>query len=284
MYEGYIESASAIVKLKVDEKAFFEIIKDEFFVAYIPSVKVLDKKSKKVDATIEIKQGKKNKIKIKYPYVIYEYVEKNIKDIISLIEFILERSRQEKGIICIHGAGAILNNKLVVFWGTTTGMGKTSMAIILANNDNLFYSDEKILINLKTKKAVGRIKTQYLSNKYWKNKHFGKDYHIPLNLSKDKDYDIGLFIQPILCKQEGYIFDEWDEKKFLWHLYEESSRKIRGTSRVFFNGKYPAPSLDTKNLATRRLKLIKKFTNEIKAIYFKGDFDSAFNLIKQYIN
>lgn len=285
MYEAYIKSATAILKIVIEENVFNMITNDDFFTSYIPSVNIINKENvvDSIDAIIKIEEGKKNKISIDYPYIYYEYVKLNIKDIISLIEFVLERARQEKGIICIHGAGAIVNNKLVTCWGTTTGIGKTTLAIKIAANNNLFYSDEKILIDLKNKKAVGRIRKQYLSNKYWHNKYGQQEYYEQKNISEDEIFDIGMFIEPIICDQEKYIFDEWEPKKFVWHLYEESSRKIRGTSRIFFDNTYPAQSLDTERLAFKRLELIKEFAKDIQAIYFKGTSEKAINIINQYL-
>lgn len=157
--------------------------------------------------------------------------------------------------------------------------GKTTLALELAENNGLFYSDEKILIDLKNKKAVGRIKNQYLSNEYWKEKYGNKEYYEHTNLAKDIDYKISLLVQPIICEQSSYTLDIWDASKFLWHLYEESSRKIRGTSRIFFDNTYPAISLDTKTLALDRLNLLKEFVKNVPAVYFKGSSKVAVELI-----
>lgn len=157
--------------------------------------------------------------------------------------------------------------------------GKTTLALALSKNSNLFYSDEKILIDLNNKKAIGRIKYQYISNQYWKEKYGNSPYYKHSNLSEDIAYEIGVFVYPIICEQNSYILDFWEQKKFLWHLYEESSRKIRGTSRIFFNNTYPAPSLDTENIALKRLNLLKSFVNDIPSIYFKGPSEICCSLI-----
>lgn len=159
--------------------------------------------------------------------------------------------------------------------------GKTTLALELAKTNGAFYSDEKMLIDLKNIKAVGRIKNQYLSNDYWKEKYGDKEYHEHSNLAKDIDYEIGLFVQPIMSKQSSYTLDLWDANKFLWHLYEESSRKIRGTSRIFFDNTYPAMSLDTEALASNRLNLLKEFVTKVPAIYFNGTSEMAVKLINE---
>lgn len=123
MQEIYIKSATAILKLIAPENIISTIINDDFFYSYIPSVVIVHSTDiKTIDASITLEECESNILNINYPYVYYGYNTLNTKDIISLIEFILERARQEKGIICIHGAGSVVNNKLAICWGPATGM------------------------------------------------------------------------------------------------------------------------------------------------------------------
>lgn len=280
MTDLFIKSSKAIVKLVSDKEIIDDIKHDEFLESYIPSVEILDKG--KQDKTIIVKKGSINKVNISLNTITYLTKKINTKDIIAFMEYVLERIRQEKGVICIHGAGAVVNDKVVITWGTTTGMGKTTLALELAK-DNMFYSDEKILIDLIRMKAVGRIKNQYLSNSYWKEKYGKDNYFCHDNTSTDKEYDIALFVEPIICDQKDYVLDKWSSEKFLWHLYEESSRKIRGTSRILFDNTYPIMSFDNEILATNRLNLLKKFTKKINAIYYKGNIKNALEIINDLI-
>ena len=277
MKEIYIKSAKAIVKVLADSSLIEKILEEKFLYSYIPSCEVLYEGGE--DATIIFKKGKNNLI-LDYPNIEYIYEYENIKDMIAFIEYILERARLEYGIICIHGAGAVINNELIISWGTTTGMGKTTLALELAKNGSI-YSDEKILIDLNAMKSVGRIKYQYISNDYWKNKE-GDDYFKEMgNISLKEEYPIKLFVQPIICDSANYTLDEWNKDKFLWHIYEETSRKIRGTSRIVFDNTYPVISLDTLELAKKRLELLKEFTSKVKAIYYKGNIDNILEIIKK---
>lgn len=122
MQEIYIKSVTAVVKVIAKETIISTIINDSFFYSYIPSVEILRTPTENMDATITVEETTENVLNINYPYIYYGYKNLNGKDIISLIEFILERARQEKCIICIHGAGAVINHKLVVCWGSATGM------------------------------------------------------------------------------------------------------------------------------------------------------------------
>lgn len=283
MNKLYLKSATAIIKINIDESIIQDIIGSVFLYSYIPSVEVLEEVNEKiVDANIYVEKCNENKIEIDYPKVHMKCIEPNVYDIISLAEYVLERARQEKGIICIHGAGCVIKNKLIACWGTATGMGKTTLAIELSKNENTFYSDEKILIDLKNKKAVGRIKKQYISNDFWKSKLGDLIYYEHDNITKEDVYDIEMFIQPIICNQKEFVIDKWKSEKFLWHLYEESCRKIRGTSRLFFNNTYPIMSLDYDKLAKDRLELLRKFTKEIPSIYYKGNIQNAKNNINVF--
>ena len=279
MYEAYLQSASAKIKLILEKSVFDSIVQDEFFYSYIPSVKIIDH-CENFDATIFIENRLKNNIEINYPNITYQYNTLNTKDLISLIEYVFERARQDRGIVCIHGAGAIVNNKAVICWGPATGMGKTSLAVELSKLDNMFYSDEKILIDLKNKKVVGRINKQYVSNDYWKNKLGNTSYFEPKNLAPDKEYDISLFVYPLICDQKEYLIDRWNSNKFAWHLYEETSRKIRGTSRVLFDNTFPVMPLDSFALSITRLNLVKNFTKNMNAVYYKGNLNYISNAIK----
>ncbi len=280
----FIKSATATVKIVAEANVIKEIVNSDFLYSYIPSIEIFKYQNYKgEDAIVFIKKAIKNEIDISYPKAYYTFNVLNVYDIISFIEYILERARQEKNIICIHGAGCVMNNKLITCWGTATGMGKTTLALELSKMGNSFYSDEKILINLKDNKAVGRIKNQYISNNYWKNKYGNLKYYENENLFKEEMCDISLFIQPIICNQKETIWDEWNDEKFFWHLYEESCRKIRGTSRTFFERTYPVVSLDTFELAQERVKLIHDFTKTNKAFYYKGNVQNAMKSIKNYL-
>lgn len=279
MNEVFLKSASAIIKLDIEADTFKKIIEDEFFYAYIPSVRVIDRQEK-YDATIYVNKSMVNSIEVNYPNVYYNYDSLNFKDIITLIEFVFERARQEKGVFCIHGAAVIVDDKAIISWGPATGMGKTTLALTLSIGENQFYSDEKVLIDFLNQKVVGRIKKIYLSNDYWKGK-FGNNQFYENDISAlDKEYDISMFIYPLICEEKNIVLDKWTPNKFAWHLYEETSRKIRGTSRVFFNYSYPVSSLDTFALSVTRLNMVKDFSNSVSSFYYKGNIESIVDHIK----
>lgn len=278
MFDVFFSSYNSIIKISLNSDEYNTMLNDEFLYSYIPSLKILNVDQKSFDASIRVIKDFKNYIAFSYPNIEYHYIDFDSKDVISLIEYVFERARCEKGIICIHGAGAIINDSLIVSWGGATGMGKTSLALELSKYGE-FYSDEKILIDLNRRYGVGRINRQYISNDYWRQKYNTTDKYIEFNNDLD-EYKINLFIQPILCDSNDFVFDKWNSDKFMWHLYEESSRKIRGTSRMFFKNTYPAESLDTFEVSIKRLNLIKEFCKNITALYYKGNVDYIVDKIR----
>ena len=270
----YIKSFESIVRVISTNTIINEIINNEFLYSYIPSVEVLEE-SNNYDAEIRINNSNNNNLILDYPNIVYEFKTLNIKDLVALIEYVLERSRQEKGIVCIHGAAFVKDNFLYISFGMTTGIGKSTLAIELSKDkDNKFYSDEKILIDLKNGISVGRLSKQYISNDKWSKLYKDKEYIDISNIPEKINYKVKMFIEPVICDQKEYIFNKWSKDKFLWHIYEESSRKIRGTSRIFFDNTLPAPSLDTKELSIKRLELLKEFILNVDAYYYKGNIDN----------
>ena len=71
-------------------------------------------------------------------------------------------------------------------------------------------------VSLKEKAEVKNYVQSYLTKKYGKDNYFCHD-----NTSTDKEYDIALFVEPIICDQKDYVLDKWSSEKFLWNLYEE---------------------------------------------------------------
>lgn len=277
----YIKSYNTIVCLIGEKEAVDAIKNDEFLLAYIPSCEILLEEKLDYDCSVFINVSEENYIDIKYPTAEYKYKEFNSREIISLMEFMLERARQEKGVLCIHGACSLINNKAFITWGGATGMGKSNLALELSEQEDAeFYSDEKILIDLNTFSVVGGINKLYLHTSYWKEKFGEKEYvDIISNDTKGNDlssYPIKAFLYP--CIVEGalkVIVEQWENSKFEWHLWEESCRKIRATSRRFFNYTEPAQSLDNTELSKKRLTFIKNITKSVACYYVSGDVRSV---------
>ena len=204
------------------------------------------------------------------------------KEIISLIELVFERVRQEKGIFCIHSATAVYKGKAVIFWGGASGMGKTRLAKLLAN-DGSFYSDEKTLVNARNMEILGGIPFIYLDKDYWKRQITDKQedsyYHSATNNSEP--VPIALFVYGFGINGAEMSTDLWRPEKFEWHLYEELGRKIRAISRRVKDGNIAVPSIDSRANGDHRIQSVKEVAQKIPCYSIQGSPESVVDYIKQ---
>jgi hypothetical protein len=67
------------------------------------------------------------------------------------------------------------------------------------------------------------------------------------------------------------IITQFAPLDLFWHLIKEFSRRIRGDTKFVNYFEYLLPSLDTEELAQKRIAMTKDFIKEIKGFYFQGD-------------
>lgn len=264
-----IKSLHVSIIIKSNKKEDIRRIRNSSFLRrYIPSCEIINSESK-TDCILFLARGSAN-ININYPIAKYCGNKIDIKDVVSLAEYLLERARQEKGIYCLHGSVCVIRNKAVIFWGAVSGMGKTSLCKELNDNYSAeWLADEKILIDLKKELMVGFVDTAYIKN--------GSHHTFyTLKSSNDNPIPIAFFVQPHLSgsSDSDIKFIKWGESKFRWHLYEELNRKIRATSRIFFNCKMPVLPIDTIKLAKKRLNEISRFSQKIDCYYLRGNAEN----------
>lgn len=228
--------------------------------------------------TIRVFRSNKNYVLLETNNAVFSFVASPpVYDIISVMEYIFEKLRQEKGIYCIHGACTIYKKSAFIFWGGLSGIGKTRIAFELAKENNAnFYSDEKVLLDLNTMEVCGGINKIYQDKKYWQNIN-----PTIYNSKNNQRFNIAFMIQPIVEEMSrNIIWEAMSEKKFNWHLYEELSRKIRGVSRRIFDFSIPLESLDTESNAIKRIQKTNFLTSRINSFYAKGDSQKIIKQIK----
>lgn len=261
-----IKSLKASIVIKSDQEKDIKKLKASVFLKrYIPNAVFLEQNTKP-DCGLIIKKGKA-RIDLKYPQAIYYNNQFNEKDLVSLAEYLLERARQENGLYCIHGSACLVNNKAVIFWGGASGMGKTTLCKKIQEKYGAnWFADEKIVIDFSTGRVVGWVDIAYLKE--------GKNKFKKLSTNNQRSIPIAFFIYPLLTDDScsKLLFDKWSAEKFRWHLFEESNRKIRATSRSFFNSE-PIMPIDTIKLARKRIEAIKKITNKTKCYFMRGNSD-----------
>lgn len=265
-----IKSGGCSVRIRAAEGKTLGIISEsEFLGRYVPACEIVADTDVATDGpTIEISRGDRY-FEMAYPYAKYRDANLDERDIISVAEMMLERERQANGIYCLHSSSAIVDGRGVVFWGGASGMGKTTMALSFAGlNGGRAYSDEKTLLDAATMKLVGGVRIAHLSKKELSQKH-DADY---LDLPKDDVIaPIALLVQPQVVPGAKLLVEEWGRDKTEWHMYEELTRKIRGTSRRLFGNTLPVQSIDTDEIARRRSNDSRLITSSIPAIFVRGD-------------
>jgi hypothetical protein len=262
------------------------VANDEFLYSYIPDVKAEITSNIKlpVKGYIKLIESNEENICLDYPKAEYSYIKPNIKDIISFIEYYFERLRQdESSLAIIHGSCAIYKNQPIIFWGGASGMGKTRLALGIQKIGGQILYDEKIVISLKTGGVVSGINSIY-NNKDFYESTFGDKLYIPINNNLfSTQYNVPLYIYGFIRDNALIETREWDSFRFNWHIYEELSRKIRGTSKRFFNFTYPVQSIDTQELAIKRNNFVKKFTEKNHCYYVSGNEQDTINYIEELI-
>ncbi len=265
-----VNSAGAKIAVSSSGKDWLKkFVDSDFLQRYVPAVKItLHKNKTGADCFLVLKRGGP-RFSISYPRAIYQNKKFNEKDVITLLDFMLERAREERKVYCLHSSSISLGGEGIVFWGGASGMGKTRLMLAMSSKFGAnFYSDEKTLINLQNNKMVGGARSAYLSKPHFKNRYGARTF---LDFKNNAGTPpIRLFVHPIVTDSKKLAFERWPDEKFEWHLYEELSRKIRGTSRRLFKNTVPVPSLDTPALSKKRSLAVKKYTRKIPCYFMKG--------------
>ena len=277
-----LNSADVNLVLIGEEAVLKRITKEEFLKAYIPNVTVSLSNEIGQYPTLSLLRGQHNSFsQVGKTDFVYTYTDTSSKDMVSCAEYCLEYLRQYlANIVCIHGACAVYKQTPVVFWGGASGMGKTRLAMALGQQGKFLY-DEKILINLTTGRVVGGVRYQYNNKLFYKDLLGTKKYRVLQSNREEKVLKPPVFIYGFARDRSVLEISCWEKERFEWHMYEEMSRKIRGTSRRFFDFSYPAPSLDNQELALKRLQYCQE--SNAQAYYLSGSEKEVTEYITQEI-
>lgn len=258
-----IKSAGVSIKIGADDPTLLKLIaKNPFLYEYIPSCKAIQNRVGNTNCKLIIKKSRTFKVKFAYPSVYcFQPKKVDVKGLISLVGYILERARSEKGIYSIHSSVISKNKKAAVIFGGTTNLGKTIIAKTATTKFSwLFYSDEVALIDSRNNKIIGGVKIAA-------NCDLFKNFELVETKDQPK---LIVFIHPHIDNGLNKI-KKWDSAKFFWHLKEELARKIRGGSKAINFFSYPLESLDTFSISKNRLRFAKKLAATIDCYEIRGN-------------
>jgi hypothetical protein len=287
-----INSASSAVRVFADNNLLRSIINNDFLSKYIPEVIVsrTDKRRNIFQLTFQpshitsLEFVSENKVCFNYQIEIV-----SIRDLISVIDYVLDFVRQKDGVYNIHASACSLNDKAIVFIGSVSGLGKTTLALNLCLNKGFkFIGDEKVLLS-EDMTVIGGVKTiEYNKNQLYKtidNNYHNKDITNEKTINVEtQNIALALIIQPMIVKNGNLFVNKWEPIKSEWHLYEEMTRKIRGISRRVNNFSVPIPSIDTNDIAVRRSQFAKQLSKKIQCFDIGGDLAQVEKKICEIIN
>ena len=282
----HIKSGDTIVGFKAPRALNLD---NEFAAAYIPSYFYIEKQNTLINSegVIDINIGpdtidficKLENISIKISK------KSNSKDIVSVIEYILEFFRQKKGIYCVHSSTVIYKGRAIIFWGGVSNIGKTRTALVLSKiKGNMMYSDEKTLVDLRKNIVCGGVRKIYLLKEEYKKTITGDNFSLT-TLQSDEKFEILCFINinnfgDVLNNESKGI--TWDKGTFSWHLYEELTRKIRGVSRRVNSFLDPISCIDTEIVSRNRSDDVNNYCEMHNGLYMRGSEQFIINYINNY--
>lgn len=279
----YLESAGTTLAVKGPLEIINDISKNPFLKEYIPNLIIVEKPEGFFE--LEINKGQMFKFETdKNAFARITGIlnrDFSITDLITVIEYCFELIRQRTGVYCIHASASCHNGKAIILMGGASGIGKTKVNYLLTKNHNFtFISDEKTLID-KNLNVVGGL------NKIIINKAILlKDGRIDsLKTEPNKNnIPIGYIYQPITTKNGELFLDEWDCKKANFHIYEELSRKIRGTSRRINNFTFPLESMDTQAISEKRSEISRTISEKIPCATIYGSPEKVAKFISEKVS
>jgi len=254
-------------------------VSQEFVARTVPSGSMIPS-SRTLGTSIEIRGASGRGIREQFPNFTV-YGEVNSKDAIALGDYLLERRRQEAGIYNLHASAVARGETCTVIHGASKS-GKTVIPLELMRRGGVRYLvNERTLIDLEDAALVGGCERVALSG-YHKEMFPGliEADAISLGDFTRPRYAINKVIYPnIDSGQKSIIVEEWGSEKAEWLLYPELSSKIRGTNKRMFDFTRPLDSIDTRELAERRIGALKIFLDKTPFYFVKGTLEGICDFI-----
>lgn len=272
---------------------FEEIINFDFTYKYIPSVQLKKLSSEHIQDDffhLKITDTSEENLHFQFEKTCATLVcslglNVNLRDIVSVIDYCLDYVRQGAGVYNIHGSSVTKDDKGIIIIGSISGLGKTSLALNLCTQHGFkFVGDEKMLISSDGNIIGGAKMIEFNKPGLFKSVNPDLNNKKIEDLSKlisieDASCRLSLVIQPLIVTGAKLDVEEWPEIKTEWHLYEEMSRKIRGISRRISNFSYPLDSIDTFEIAQKRINTAKHISKQAKGYCIRGDLKSVMSEI-----
>ena len=281
MGELYFDSRGIISKIAAVESDIKKILADPFTFHYMIGAERSENPN--FDVQVIPDSSVKDFVSLDYPLCRYNHLFDH-REIVVLAEYLMERCRQEKkGCYSLSSASASFRDSAVLFFGGATHLGKTSSMLTLVQKCGFeFLSDEKSIISLDALEILPGANSVPTRKKIIRDRFFNSDASqgFAQLVQANQNKKAKLFIYPHLDHGlEKPICYRLEPLDFFWLLTREFSSVIRGSVRMVNNFSYLIPSLDTQDLANKRIASTKNFCNMVPCYYFQGSLDQ----IEKYI-
>lgn len=284
-----IKSGNQRILIKGSEGLLKKISASGFGAGYIPNYSLI-KKAADTELFLSLSSGPYD-FKVDYPEFYFSFPESEVsaEDIFTVIDHCLEYDRQLHGIYTVHGSACAKNDKGILIFGPVSGLGKTSLMLELCRKYGFFPAgDEKILIDDKPRIVGGVIRLSI--NKPQISRIIGssgKSYDMTrgdLLPAYQPEAKLSLGVIPLVSPGSRLIVEKLSPAEADWHLYEEVSRKIRGTSRRISDFSYPIDSLDTQSLSSKRVKAVKTISSKTDFFRIRGGLAATAKEISRLVS
>lgn len=269
-----ISSLDKYVVIDAPDNIYRNIWQSYFLAEYIPSVSVLPvDDSDNTDLTI-IQGGD---FSWSNSTITTTENDSDIRSIIVIVGSLLEKLRQEHGFYQVHGSAVKVRNRSVAIVGGMSGIGKTSLALnLLSFADVGFIADEKFVMDGAQSSIVGGCPVSR------DNKKTGLKVPFDLELISSP-MKIGMFVFPIITNEPELTVFKLDALKLFWHLYEESTRDIRGLNFLYNNFTETHQGYDTDGIAKQRLDDIRNISEHVPAYFIRGNISNVSDFVYNFM-
>jgi len=273
-----LESVKIKGEITAQDSLIERILSDPFTFHYLPNGLVSQGNG---DIMVSTNPNLKKPAQINYPEASLSYKADN-RSYVVVCEYLMERERQEKlGICSISSSSVYKENNGILFFGGATNLGKSSCALELVDNGYTFFSDEKTLLNLEKGLMVGGSRCIPLRKEIIKKRFMNNNGSFEeIKYDSSKTPKVRLVILPHLDNGlKEPIITKFSPLDLFWHLTKEFSRRIRGDTKFINYFEYLLPSLDTEELAQKRITITKDFVKDVEGFYFQGNPDQLVKFV-----
>ncbi len=269
-----IDSKGTKLEIKTEKELEEKVAESRFLYRHIPLLELSDGAA---EALLEVRIGEYF-LDFNSEHTKYSNSRIEIKDVVAMAGYMLERKRQEEGVYSMHSNTVDMDGRGVVIFGPPH-VGKTTLSLLLAKESSgKVISNDKSLLTPSEGLVSGRIESIELND-------FTKIY-----IKDEKPYigggemPIAMFVHPFLSEKP--FIREYHKDAAVWDWIDQTDVLIRGVNRSVLKGKnerQPLISLDTEELAYKRHKELRALAEKVPCYTIAGDYYQIINQIKQNI-